>query len=224
MAREKFEPRMNTDKNKIAARFENESERAKQIVAERGKFWACRLAIELLNSHLELVNKSFTDLQSGQSYKPTKRVSEKETAGWLICKIQDLQNLITHFQSLVCNDLIASINSTSDNPLELLDAVKKISAAGRELILWEEEIRFTILPEKIRPLQETLRGATGQLFGELKVLAAKLEAPLKKKRPSGVHKLKINFKEPPQIAKFNKRLDKLTLEIHANPHDWIGWA
>jgi hypothetical protein len=215
---------MDTEKNNIAARFENESERAKQIVAECGTFWACRLAIELLNSHLEPTNKSFTDLQNGQSYKPTKRVSEKETVSWLICKIQDLKNLITHFQSLVCNDLIASINSASGNPLEILDAVKKISAAGRELILWEEEIRFTILPEKIRPLQETLRGATGQLLDELNALAAKIEAPLKKTKPSGVRTLKISFKEPTQIAKFNRQLTKLTSDIQKNPQDWVGWA
>jgi hypothetical protein len=215
---------MSKEKDKILARFENESERAKRIVSERGPFWACRLAIELLNSHLEPINKSFNDLQSGQSYKPSKRISEKETGSWLICKIQDLQNLITHSQSLVCDGLIVSINSQSDNPIGILEAVKKISAACQELILWEEEIRFTILPEKIRSLQEILRGATSHLFAELMALTAKLEAPIKKKSPSGVHKLKINFKAPPQIAKFNRRLDKLMLEIQTNPHDWIGWA
>lgn len=219
---------MNTDTNQIAARFENESERAKQIVSERGKFWACRLAIELLNSHLQPINKSFAEMQNGQSYKRTKRVSEKETISWLICKIQDLRNLITHFQSLVCNGVIPSLNSEPNkktaNPLGILEAVKKISVASNELILWEEEIRFTILPEKIRPVQETLRGATGPVLKELNDLVAKIEAPLKRAKTSGVYKLKITFKEPSQIAEFNKHLSGLMVDIQKNPQDWIGWA
>jgi len=219
---------MKTDENQIAARFENESERAKQIVSERGKFWACHLALELLNSHLQPINKSFAEMQNGQSYKRTKRVSEKETISWLICKIQDLRNLITHFQGLVCNGVIPSLNSEPNkktaNPLGILEAVKKISAASNELILWEEEIRFTILPEKIRPVQETLRGATGPVLKELNDLVVKIEAPLKRAKTSGVYKLKITFKEPSQIAKFNKHLSRLMADIQKNPQDWIGWA
>lgn len=219
---------MKTDANQIAARFKNESECVRQIVSERGKFWACRLAINLLDSHLQPINKLFAELQNGHSYKRSKQVSEKETIGWLICKIQDLQNLITHFQGLVCNDLILSLNSApsedSVSAVGILDAVERISAASHELILWEEEIRFTILPEKIRAVQESLRGATAQILNELNVLAGRIEAPLKKAKSGGVYKLKINFQEPPQIAKFNKQLSKLMAAVQKNPQDWVGWA
>ena len=219
---------MNTDANQIAARFENESERARQIVSERGKFWACRLAIELLHSHFDPITKSFGELKAGQSYKRTSRVAKKEAIGWLICKLEDLRNLITHLQGPVCNDFIASLNHASKegsgSPIAILEAVKKISTTGRELILWEEEIRFTILPEKLRSVQENLRSATTQLLEELNSLAAKIEAPLKKTEPSGIHKLQVFFKEPRQIAKLNKQLSALVADVQKNPQDWIGWA
>jgi hypothetical protein len=204
-------------------RFENESSRAQRLASERPKHWQCLLAIELLRSKLAPINKKFDDLQKDQAFKPSNRVSEKEVINWLICKAEDLRNLIPHLGGAICNDLIPSTNEDgkSGNPILILEAVEKICEAGRQLLVWEEEMRFTLLPSQFGPIQKTLRGMTSQSLDELNSVANKLEAPFKKKNPAGNYKLKIVFKDPPNTAKLSKQLSALLRDMEKNPQNWI---
>lgn len=210
----------------IARRFENESNHARQLVSDRPKHWQCLLAVELLRSKLAPINKNFDDLQKDRAFKRSGQVSEKEVVRWLICKVQDLRNLIPHLQGVICSDLIPSVNEAgkSGNPMTIIEAVEKICEGGRQLLAWEEEMRFTLLPSRIEPIQKTLRGTTAQSLDELNRLANKIEAPLKRKNPAGKHTLKIVFKDPPNMAKLSKQLSSLLSDVERNPQNWVGWC
>lgn len=213
-------------RNEIARRFENESNSAQQIVNTRSKHWRYLLAVDLLRSKLAPIGKTFDDLKKDRTFKRSSQIREKEVIRWLICKIQDLRNLIPQLQSLVCDDLIASVNDTgkSGNPVGILEAVEKICEGGRQLLIWEEEMCFTLLPDRIEPIRKTLRGTTGQAFDELNRLADKLEAPFKKKNLTGKYTVKIVFKDPPNMRKLSKQLSELLSDVEKNPQNWIGWS
>lgn len=218
-----------TDQNvskETERRFENESKRAQQLVTERPKHWQCLLAVELLRSKLSPIRKDFDELRNNQGFKRASQVREKEVIRWLICKVQDLRNLIPHLQGVVCNDLIPSVNDAgkTGDSANILEAVEKICEGGRQLLLWEEEMRFTLLPSRIEPIQKTLCGTTAQAFEELNGLADKLETPFKKKKPAGKYTIKIAFKDPPNMRKLSRRLSELLNDVERNPQNWIGWS
>jgi len=184
------------------------------------------LAIELLRSKLCPISKRFDELRSGQAFKRSSQVGEKEVIKWLICKVEDLRNLIPHLQSVICNDLIPSVNAAAEvgKPESILEAVQKICDGGRQLSDWENEMRFTLLPTRIAPIRKTLRGATAQSFDELNGLADKIEAPLKRKNPAGKYTIQIAFKDPPNMRKLSKQLSELLCDVEQNPQNWIGWS
>ena len=212
-------------RKEIARRFENESDRAQQFVSDRPKHWQWLLTIELLRSKLAPISKQFDDLRKDQAFKRSSQVSENEAVRWLICIVQDLRNLIPHLQGAICDELIASVNEAekSGNPIIVLEAVERVCEGSRQLLRWEEDVRFTLLPNRIETIQKTLRDTTVQFFGELNNLADKLEAPFKKKNPAGKYKLKVDFKDPPNMVKLSKQLSMLLRDVEQNPHNWTGW-
>ncbi len=207
-------------------RFANESARSRQLVVERPKFWEYLLTIELLRSKMTPINKQFDDLKNDRAFRRTTILRENETTDWLLCKFQDVRNLVPYLQGAITNDLVASWGprGTPGDPLAILAAVERICEGAQHLLTWEEEVRFTSLPAKIQPVQETLRGTTAQFIEELNTLADKLETPFKKENPAGTYEITVAFKDPPNMSRLNEQLASLQEDIEQNPQNWVGWT
>jgi hypothetical protein len=208
-----------------ALKIANESEHAQQLTVNRPPNWAYLLTIELLHSKLAPINKQFNALKRGSAFMPVRRVNEKETIGWLICKIQDLKNLIPHLQGTISNDLNVAWGREGKlaDPVAILESVETICEGARHLLEWEKEVRFTLLPTQVGHIQNTLCGTTIQFLEEINSLVNQLEAPFQKKNPVGKYKITVEFKDPPNIAKLLRQLSVLEKDIERNPQNWIGW-
>ena len=183
------------------------------------------LTIELLRSKLSPIKKKFDDLKADRAFRCTVRLHQNESIDWLVCKIEDLKNLVPYLQSSIADDLVASWGHSPQlgDPHAILVAIEKICEGSRQLLHWEEEIRFTALPTQLQEIQKTLRGTTEQFFAEVISLADKLDTPFKMKMPSGKHDINLAFNDPANMPELNRQLSQLQQDIEINPGNWIGW-
>jgi len=105
----------------------------------------------------------------------------------------------------------------------ILGVANRLIENCEHLLAWEEEVRFTILPDQVSQIGETLRGTTKQIVAELNTLADRLEEPFGNRNPEGTYNIQLVFKEPENIAKLTAQIAELTVRVENDPLAWNDW-
>ena len=94
------------------------------------------------------------------------------------------------------------------DPLEIKSAVDKLISVCKELVEWETEIRYALVPRPAQKLKQMMEGWTTQFLTEINSIHDKLTEPFKQQsNPTGVISIDLVFEPPAEI-------DEVMAEIH----------
>lgn len=208
-------------KKDIRKAFEQETEYAQQLIFERPFAWEYRLTAELLRAKLAPINRQVTELQQGLVYRKTVRIKGMEFPYWTGAKCSDLANLVGITNKVLNEEIPKSwgLPGVAGDPLEIKNAVDKLISVCQELVEWETEIRYALVPRPVQNIKQMMEGWTTQFLSEINSVHEKLTEPFKQQaNPTGVISINLVF-EPPA------RIDEVMAEIHRlqnNPEEMMN--
>ena len=196
--------------------FSQESERAKELVRDKPRYWEYLLTEELLRSKLSVVDDKFNDLKKGQIFQPVRSVKPRELLDLIQLKMTDLINLVDMLPSILAEFGEAWGPTGVPGDAKLIHrTVQKIVDLSRELVNWEVDLLSIEPIPELKPLMETMKGWTEVVYREIKTIPEELAKPfLGSETPSGLYNIHLKIEAPPADA-FYRELERLrTNQLH----------
>jgi len=196
----------------VATAFAKESDKARSLATEHGKFWEYLLTEELLRTKLSVVQKEYNELDTAPLPILKSFLNGSEYMNWLHEKLDELTPLIQEITDSVTQHLPPSWGKPGEagDALQILRAANEIISRCRALVNWERDIRSTAPPAKLKRLGATLHGTAASLFTEVMRLPDELARAVEAARrgPAKVN-IQLTFPSPPQIGNFLAEMEKV---------------
>lgn len=199
--------------------FENTTYLAQQIVLDKPDFWEYRLTAELLRSEMGAVQTKWQDLKRGLYVRKSTPIPFDTLADWLRTKMEDASNIIAAFKELISTELDIAWGAPGKpgNETEILRVCRLLTLAATNFLEWEEDLRFSGLPEEFRELRVFLQGVAGDQLEEMMRIPAELGKIFEAENPTGLHKIDLVFTLPENFGDdFGSILDDCMARYLAN--------
>jgi hypothetical protein len=150
---------------------------AREIAASRGDFWEFRITAELLRICLENPSRRWRDLKNKFYTVRMNKVHEDDMFDWIQMKLYEARSFIDPIKSLYTVELSKAWGAPGEpgNVEYIAHVCDLIGAMGNELVRWEEDVRFSWVPELYFGLKQQFQGATGHQFEALQAVPAILD-------------------------------------------------
>ncbi|EAQ65094.1 hypothetical protein MED121_10250 [Marinomonas sp. MED121] len=157
--------------------FKNESQQALIISFTKGLDWEYFLIIELLRNKFEKLSIRCNRLSSGLEYKPSSSLSESDLKEWIQRKIYDISNLIQFYKSAIESEILIHVKTTNidSDPAKILESINLFIHGCNEIIEWERDIQYTILPSRFNKFIDVTKGWSVFWLEEFKKIQTELE-------------------------------------------------
>jgi len=203
--------------NERLRQFDDTSYLAQQIILDRPSLWEYKLTAELFRNELSPVHSRWQQLTRGLYVRKSTIVPMSEFRDWLSAKIDDASRIVGALTPLL-EELMKAYGplGTPGDDKAIVSASKLIVAAARNLLEWEEDIRFTHVPSEFREAISALQGFAGLQLDELFRLPEEFAKLLAEENPSGVRQISLVFSIPDgAVEAFGTAMDRATKEILA---------
>ena len=193
----------------------------RRIIIDKPDGWEWRLASELLRTLNTPLFRKINDLKTGLYVKSYSHLSEEKLRNWVIERLSEASKLITPLVNL-----IESLNHSFGQPgesgstEEIHHVCILINSHLEQIILFEETLYFTIVPDRHEKLLSLLKDSLSSQAQKIQEIPDTLDYVVSllgtdhggtKETPRAVHK-KITFELPPGWeASMKRELKKLEL-------------
>jgi hypothetical protein len=208
--------KLKTDHLKV---FEGVSYLAHQIAYDHPPYWEYKLTLEILRKELAPVHTRWLDLKNGLYVRKSTLINFDELSFWWRGKFDYASKIIQALAKLVDHELKKSWGEPGvpGNDLEILRISRLLVSAASNLLEWEEDIRFTIIPEEFSDALSAVQGIAGLQLDEIMRIPSSLSKIFEEDNPSGTHSISIVFKIPDDFQrKFKQAMDKGTARYLAS--------
>ena len=182
-----------------AEEFREETYLARRIIIDRPYAWEYKLLAELLRSKLEPLTERWRQLEGGLYMKPIRRVAAADALDWLQDRLSEMSLLAPAIAKVVNEEIARACGppGAPGCPKAILQTTNLLAEAGRQLLNWEENVRFTRLPSGFGELSEILSGVGGRSLSQLVVLPRRLIEIFADERPTGAYDVQVVIDLPP---------------------------
>jgi hypothetical protein len=192
--------------------FAETSYLAQQIVLDRPEHWEYKLTMEILRSGLGEVYERWRHLKHGMYVRKSTVLPANQVAEWLSAKINDASKIIGAVRPLL-DEMKAAWGppGVSGDDRKILTVCKLIVAAGENLLVWEEDVRFVHVPEAFRDVLSSIQGVAGHQLDQLLKIPNELSSVFSMDKPTGEHKINLVFDVPNDfVTNFGRALQRAT--------------
>lgn len=182
--------------------FAGETEKARTLATEHGKFWEFLLMEELLKSRLETIKGEYEAFKKSLPYIPKKQFSGPDFIHWLADEFERLSSILNKMIKCVNEEMLASLGKpgVAGDPVDMLRAVDVLSDCCRSFLAFELEVSIAEPPSKLKVFSATLRGVALAIIGVVEQLANQWSEKVEALR-NGSREFHINLAFPnlPQL-------------------------
>jgi hypothetical protein len=193
----------------VGAAYANETDLARSLALNHGKFWEFLLVEELLRSRLEVLKRDCEDLAS---VVPKKLITGREFVSWIGDEIAELSPVITNMAACIENDLMAALGKrgVAGDAIKLLSAVNAIFSNCRKFLLFETALNAADVSSAFYDLKDSFRGITTGIVRMVDDLTDQWGQNIERLRSGGHNfEVKISFKVPPQVERAVEEIEKI---------------
>jgi hypothetical protein len=193
----------------VAAAYAQETDLARSLALNHGKFWELLLVEELLRSKLQLLKSDCDDLAK---VVPSKLFTGREFVNWVGSECTDLSPVITNMAACIEKDLMDAMGKlgVSGDALRMLSTVNAIFSDCRKCLNFERALAAAEVPSAVYKLKQSFRGITNSLVDVVEDLKAQWSRNTEAvKNGAGDFELRINFKTPPQAQAALAEIEKI---------------
>lgn len=187
--------------------FENESKSAKDIIVKKPKFWEYLLAIELLDSKLITINKSYKELDSDSIIQRKVMVDRDALLKFVQASFATYEAMSDQFVRIM-KELTLSFGpiGQAGKPIEIKNAVDRLIQICKELLLWEYEVNSFVGEEKLVRVRDCMKGWSKVFIDQFNKIAPRLKLLLEEAALGNVGSARIDFElaVPEGLATINQ--------------------
>lgn len=178
--------------------FEQLSYLAEQIIIDRPQFWAHKLTSELLRVKTGPIFKRWDALKRGLYTLAMSTVPPAEVSQWLQARHQEQMLMASAVGNLVNGEFQAAWGDPDGeaSDAEIVRVCGLFAEGCARLLSWEEQVRFSKLPDAFDEVQVLLSGLAGMQLDEIRKLPAHLASIVSGAPKPGVHHLSLTFDLP----------------------------
>jgi hypothetical protein len=185
--------------------FKDASPLAQQIVIDRPPYWEYKLTTELLRTGLEDVKERWRQLKLGMYFRKSVTIGVEQITSWISAALNDISKIINSLMALIKEMQIAwGPPGVPGDDQKILSCAKLIVAAAENVLAWEEELRFAIVPEEFQDLVAALQGIGARQIDEVLRIPAELTKIFSTDHPKGTVHIELVFSLP---ENFEQRMD-----------------
>ncbi len=202
--------KLKSDRLKV---FENVSYLAHQIAYDHPPYWEYKLTLEVLRNELTPIHLRWLDLNRGLYVRKSTFVSFDELPHWLKARFGDASKIVEALGKIVRKEFTRAWgpDGVPGNELEILRVCRLLVSTASSLLEWEEDVRFTVVPEEFDEAQSTLQGVAGLQLEEIMRIPHELSQIFQDDEPNGVHSVNLVLRMPDGFeVSFQRAMDKGT--------------
>ncbi|MGX1747421.1 MULTISPECIES: hypothetical protein [unclassified Brevundimonas] len=191
LARERF-------RGRLLEPFAKASYLAQQIILDRPDYWEYKLTAELLRALAEPVLVRWRHLDRGLYTRPSQIISEDAFIQWHSAHFAEMGRFSTAFGGLI-NEVFADAwgePGVSGSDLKILRACELFADLCEQLILWEEKVRFAVVPTAFEEVRELMVGIGGRFLTQLERVPTMLSNLFSGVPKTGIHSLSLELDLP----------------------------
>lgn len=195
--------------------FRQASYLAQQIVLDRPPFWEYKLTVELLRPELGALHTKWQEFKNRLYTRKSTLVPFEVIFDWYRTRFDDLSEAVDALQRLISTEISKAWGDPGIPGIdtEILRVCKLIVAVAENLLQWEEEIRFSHVPDEFSEMRGVLEGVAGQQIEEMMRIPNELAKVFQQEEhPEGVRTIELVFKVPDNFV----RNHELVLERCSN--------
>lgn len=190
--------------------FEGTSRLAQQIVLDRPPLWELKLTTELLRTELGSILQRWQQLKRGMYARKSTIIPVDQLPAWLSAKFHDVSKFIESM-----NPLLEELNKAfgppgqPGNDKDILTICRFIVTAARNLLEWEEDVRFVHVDQEYHDIFLSMQGVAAYQLDQLVRIPNELSKIIEMEKPDGLHKLNLVFAMPDGfLDNFNASLNR----------------
>jgi hypothetical protein len=196
-----------------AAAFANESEYARTLASEHGKFWEFLLVQELLRARLSALKRECDALEKARMCVPTRQFNGAEFMDWLRNEMNVMAAAITKMTSCMKVDLPNALGKpgVSGDAIQILRTIDTLFAACGSILAFERDVCAADPPAKLSLLKDAFGGITLFFVRVLERFVQDWSRAVDDLR-EGLQNfdVKIVLPAPPQLAKVSAEIEKIS--------------
>jgi hypothetical protein len=206
------DPARNTEGPNLITAYAKESETARALALEHGKFWEFLLVEELLKSKVQALKSECDQFDELLRSTPRKRFSGPEFMSWLSSEMDELVSTTAKITTCVKQDLLASLGEpgVSGDAIKMLNNVNFLFGHCRRFLIFELVLSAADIPSGFQGLKAAFRGITLSMVYFVEELRNEWTRNVEALR-NGSHSFDIKVTlSSPQLQKASEEIDRIT--------------
>ncbi|MBB3871661.1 HNH endonuclease [Brevundimonas mediterranea] len=178
--------------------FAKASYLAQQIILDRPDHWEYKLTVELLRTAAEPILTRWRHLERGLYTRPSEQLSLDEFMPWHSAHFGEMSRFSGALDGLI-NQVFAEAWGADGVPGSAVDierACDLFADLCEQLVLWEEKVRFSVVPDEFEDVRALMVGVGGRLLDQLARVPPKMADLFSGEPKTGVHRLSLELDLP----------------------------
>jgi hypothetical protein len=195
----------------LTTAYANESEAARTLVSERGRFWEFLLVQELLRPKLQALKNECDQFDELLMTTPRRRSSGPKFMDWLENEMQELMSTVAKISTCLNEELAASLGEpgVSGDPIKILNTVNTLFGNCRRFLIFELVLSAADLPSGFHRLRAAFRGISLNPVHCVDELTDQWNQNVESMR-KGSHTFNIKVSiDAPQLQKASKEIQRI---------------
>jgi hypothetical protein len=185
---------------------------ARQLIADKPKYWEYLLIAELLRDKLEPIKRQWQMLEGGFCVKSITRIPEDQFLIWTIDRMTELQSFAKAVQKILSERLTDACGPPGrpGSPVEILRACTLLEEICLEALRWEERVRFAAIPELYDEIRTLFVGSGGRFLMQVDRISGEIASLFSDDIKPGSYHINIVFDLPPNWnVQMSQALDRI---------------
>lgn len=164
----------------------------------RPPHWEYRLTKDLLDAGMAPLIQRYIAIDEGLFRRNLAVISRDDTLNWYSAKLEDISQIISALMRIINVALPAAWGppGVAGDEKEIRRVCALTVELARNIVEWEEEVRFTKPPCEFEAMQNLLKGIGGMQLLEIHKLPNYIDETLSQPEPIAAKGLQINFEMP----------------------------
>lgn len=173
--------------------FDGTSYMARQIVIDKPSDWEYRLTLELLRSKFTPLWSRWNALNRGLYARPIIRLSAEGAADWFQDRTTEIGLFVPALTGIINNEFRDAWGAPgkSGSPEAILAACDLFGEVCQQILNWEENIRFTVVPRDFEEVHNLLFGIGGRILDQVRKFPLEMSRIFSEEQKSGTHSISI---------------------------------
>ena len=204
-----LEQNQSSDGVDVNAAYAQETDIARSLALNHGKFWEFLLVEELLRSKLQLLKSDCDELAR---IVPRKLLTGREFVNWVGRECTELSSVITNMAACIDKGLIDALGKpgVSGDAIKMLNIVNSIFHDCRRFLDFERAVGAVEVPSAFYDLKASFRGITVNIVHVAEDLKAQWSRNTEALRNGATNfELKVHFEVPPQAKTALEEIEKI---------------